>query len=73
MDNNIEMVKMFTTTASRFNVLNEAILSAMDHLKQHKDASIAEALCVGLMDWDVDYQIEKLEKEVWDKLDSMGI
>lgn len=68
---NLAAVKMFTTAASKFNVLEEAIIAALQHLKNQPNASIEEALTVGLMDWDVPLRIQEWEKQQQDIEDSL--
>lgn len=70
-ESNLSAVKVFIAAATKFGVLEEALVSAMDHLKHHKDASIEEALSVGLMDWDVHKMIDQWEKEQQDIEDSL--
>lgn len=68
---NLSAAKIFVAAATKFNVLEEAIVSALDHMKHHKNASIEEALTVGLMDWDVPKQIEAWEIEQQNYYDSL--
>lgn len=64
-------IRVFLAACERFMVTEEAILSALNHMKQHKNASIQEALTVGLMDWDVPRQIDAWETEQQNIEDSL--
>lgn len=64
----LSAAKLFITAATKFNVLEEAVVSALEHMKHHKNASVQEALVVGLLDWDVHKQIEAWEQEQQDML-----
>lgn len=68
---NLSAAKMFLTAATKFNVLEEALISALNHMKHHKNASIQEALMVGLLDWDIHRQIDAWELEQQQVEDSL--
>jgi hypothetical protein len=70
-ESNFAAAKMFLTAATKFNVLEEALISALRHMKEHKNASVQEALTVGLLDWDVHRQIEAWETEQQNIEDSL--
>jgi hypothetical protein len=68
---NLLAARLFLASASKFNVLEEALVSALQHMKDQKNASIGEALMVGLMDWDVPRMVEEWEQEQQLKEDSL--
>jgi hypothetical protein len=60
---NLSAARVFLAASTKFNVLEEALVSALQHMKDHKNASIQEALVAGLMDWDVPGLIDQWEQE----------
>lgn len=64
-------IRVFLAASERFMVTEEAFLSALNHMKHHKNASIQEALTVGLMDWDVHRQVDAWELEQQNIEDSL--